>query len=778
MELVMNNVNQISKGTMIYTHNESVESICLIAKGRVVVYNTGMKVVLGPGSFLGVTDLVNGRYEANYFAVENVTVYPIPMKKIEDLAVLIEAKSEYRGTMIAGLNRYIVELYKNYTILKKGSDRLVKVLQEGYQFYQNVGGQSSIPTLKFPKIEEMEVYQSEVLEEDDRTAYYMECATLPQEIQKAYYSHGSQIAMHHIEEQLDVIAAYIEECKELSGRIFSECNSLLGEQEENLYQAVIKLILDLRKVKGKTKEISELAEALKSKIYETETLVAGKTGRKLAVDKEKVEQMYQLLLTEDAVEEEEVSTETAVKYAGKDTAAMESELEGSLEKILKYSQLPEETCQKFTGYVMAFIALKDKSDTDDASRKLRRSIASVFYDIYEAVFLRAYEEGTVSRLIDMFLCYGYMDEHLLTKEQLLELYCLEDVSPEDGPCKVYNIKQWLTAVYEGEKEPSKSEFDMDYAETLREMKKSGQIREEEMKQALEDPKKKLHYEIHNMFSYNNRVVSGQISIFVPFLHKDQFMGHIDKAFLSANKIYEIMNNILAVDYSLFYRESMYSNKEKQIDRAFIMTEVFPDIILLPTYGTNGAMWQEITGKRRTSSGRFLFPIFAESDIEETFIRICGRFRWELCRTMQGPAWNDVKTKSLTSEYVDYIQFYRKNRLLSDEKKEKLKMQIQKGRGNTREIFVIDYLLWVRNEAKGSIRLNKVVREILATYCPFTKEIRQKISTQPMFEEAMARYTREKAKKVKELDLRYRTMENKKIELTQELIDTLAFYRDL
>ena len=165
-------------------------------------------------------------------------------------------------------------------------------------------------------------------------------------------------------------------------------------------------------------------------------------------------------------------------------------------------------------------------------------------------------------------------------------------------------------------------------------------------------------------------------------------------------------------------------------------------------------------------------------MEEVFIKVCGRFRWELCRTIQGATWNDVKVKSLTSEYVDYIQFYKKNRALSEERKEKLKLQIQKGRGNTREVFVIDYVLWVKNECTGSMRLNKVAREILASYCPFRKEIRDRLASQPLFEEAMQKFNRERAKKVKELDLRYRTLETKKVQLTPEMEKTLEFYRDL
>ena len=113
-----------------------------------------------------------------------------------------------------------------------------------------------------------------------------------------------------------------------------------------------------------------------------------------------------------------------------------------------------------------------------------------------------------------------------------------------------------------------------------------------------------------------------------------------------------------------------------------------------------------------------------------YSKVCGQFRWELCRTIEGTAWNNITYKSLTSEYSDYLQFYRKNRDLSEEKKDKIKLQIQKGRNNSREIFVIDYEAWINYESKGAIKLNKVVREILATYCPFSKSMQEQISKQP------------------------------------------------
>ena len=162
------------------------------------------------------------------------------------------------------------------------------------------------------------------------------------------------------------------------------------------------------------------------------------------------------------------------------------------------------------------------------------------------------------------------------------------------------------------------------------------------------------------------------------------------------------------------------------------------------------MWQELSGKRKNTQARFLFPILFNGMLNSACMHLAGQFRWELVRTIQGTSWNDLSNKSLTSEYADYIQFYRKNRDLSEDRKEKLKTQISKCRNNMREIFAEDYEIWIRSESSGAMRLTKPSREVMAMYCPFAKEIRQKLSTQPAFADAMKRYTLYQMEKLKEV----------------------------
>ena len=179
-----------------------------------------------------------------------------------------------------------------------------------------------------------------------------------------------------------------------------------------------------------------------------------------------------------------------------------------------------------------------------------------------------------------------------------------------------------------------------------------------------------------------------------------------------------------------------------------------------------------------STGRFLFPIFTSEDLESLAIPTIGAFRWELCKTMLGPAWNDITQMSLTSSYSDYIQFYKKNRDLSDDSKEKIKIQIKKCRNNLREVFVSDYFIWIKYESKGIMRLNRVNRNILFREVPLSKNIRDELEKQPMFSDIANRFRNIRMKKATELENRYFKFTKTGNPLPEELANHINFYKSM
>ena len=152
----------------------------------------------------------------------------------------------------------------------------------------------------------------------------------------------------------------------------------------------------------------------------------------------------------------------------------------------------------------------------------------------------------------------------------------------------------------------------------------------------------------------------------------------------------------------------------------------------------------------------------------TVARLTGEFRWEMCKRVQGARWNDMSERSLTSEYFDYIQFYKKNNELTPDAKDKIKSAMQKAKNSYKEMFVRDYITWIVYEGNSSPRLNKVARNILFTYCPFSKEIRTKLRANPLYKDILDRYDILNAQKLHHMSNLYQKIQNGGFPIPEEI----------
>lgn len=375
----------------------------------------------------------------------------------------------------------------------------------------------------------------------------------------------------------------------------------------------------------------------------------------------------------------------------------------------------------------------------------------------------------------MFFNFGFLDVDILGTELTNAVYNLTENMGLFKSEHVYTIYEWLLSIYRGEREPSKNEFDQDYRAYLMEMRKNGELTAEQVKVEEANCEKKVLFEIRNLFQSGNRMAYGKISTFCPVLNEADFINSVEKLAVTSERLIDSMNKVREVDYSIFYREVLFQDPEHEVASERIMKEVIPDMILMPVVGLRGAMWQETANARTDSAARMLFPIFIVSDLEEQMMDNMGRYRWEICRKIQGVYWNDLRDKSLTSEYYDYVQFYKKNSSLSAEAKEKIKIALKRARNNYREVFVKDYQAWMKFEAKGSFRLNKVAREILVKYCPFSKEIRTSLKTNPLYESAFNKLELTNQKTLQRLSSFYEKYEANGGTITQDLKANLEYY---
>ena len=205
-----------------------------------------------------------------------------------------------------------------------------------------------------------------------------------------------------------------------------------------------------------------------------------------------------------------------------------------------------------------------------------------------------------------------------------------------------------------------------------------------------------------------------------------------------------------------------------VGKEYFHFEYLPDVILMPNVGIRPVMWQEIQGKQRNTPARMFFSIFYMEDLHTGLIRLTGEYRWDICRRIQGSRWNDIGDPSLTSMYYDYIQFYRKSHDLSNEAKEKVRTSLQRAKNSFKEMFIRDYILWILYEGNASPRLNKVARGILFQFCPFSSDICEVLSQNPLYVEPLQIYKFKRAQKQHRLKMIKKKLNNGGITIPDSL----------
>lgn len=779
-ELKTGSVNQILKGTDIYEAGDMVETVALVVKGRIQMHSRGLSMTVGSGSFLGIRDLNRGAHGVTYTALTNAVVYAFPASgSIQDVQEIIKINRDYGALMVSNLSRTLVEETKIYEELQKSTEDAYQFITGSYERCREIASAEGIDAEELRHITALHPFDEPQMVSSEKMGYYQACSKIPADVQKAFFRSSGEICVYHVKEQIGLMRQIHDCCAAYADYLEELLEPLILEQK-SLFDMVAKISSAMQRMGVETTQILEELDQIIDQINHLETVLVDKADVSLEINRNYMEETYFSLLSPGT--EKSVS---AMETADADLALVDglmmdaSQMENVLETILEYAELDEESTQRFTALIEQFRKMPDKESAEDDARNLRRAISKEFYPIYKKVFWKDFQSsGETPIEIDLFLRYGFLSEKLLSEELIDSLLTLDASESGYGGCNVYDMKEWLTAIANGEREPSKNEFDMDYEEYLRDKKKNKEITPQQQEALSRDRERKLDFEVNNMFRVNHRLVNGQITTFVPFLYTEGCASSLERMFLSKDKVNAAVNRIRRVDFSAFYRESLYTKEAPGIKKEFIQQEIFPDIIVMPTAGSRGIMWQELSGRKRNTPGRFLLPAFLEGDLDKLMVYLVGCFRWELCRTMQGAHWNDIQSKSLTSEYSDFLQFYRKNKDLSDEKKEKLKIQIQKSRNNTREIFAVDYANWMHHEAKGGIVLSKPVREIMATYCPFAADIRQSVEDQPIFRDAMARFNRERGKKNREYELKFRIWQKDSVQVPEEIVATRDFYRDL
>jgi hypothetical protein len=752
---------------------EKVTQVGIILAGKVITQGECIRLVFPQGSYLALNEIGDAQYSATYTAAEDSIIMAVPLEEEQPLRHIIGKNADYRAIMISSQFKMAIELYKKETSLLERAQRLYSLASRSYEDYKNICKEHTVALQLIDGLESLTPYESLDDIDEGRMGYYEEASKIPLSANKAYFSYSEEMVNFQVSEIIEFIKKIGMECKSITDYIKEILEALCQNQGSNLFEYACHKAHDIQQKEESASEMLEIAKGIYDEACLQHKELKSECTGLAELDRERMETLMSVAEEGKEISASGQSQEEKEAQVKKDMAS----LEHSMVQILKFGNMSDEESQKIIDNVNFLVGLPDRLSAEDDVKKAKKTITPLINKLYLNCYLKIKNEYVVPpKAVALFLDYGFFDERLLDKEQI-EILCRMEPEKNEGPCNVVTMTEWLDLIHNGERDPSKSEFDEDYVENLRTLKKQGDITEEQQKALLNNMDKRVEYEVVNMLASNLRTVYGQPSSYMPIMFKEALFGSLDKLILTKKMINESVKNLMKTDYSVFYREVLYTNADLKIAHETVLANVYPDVILMPIFGTNASMWQEVGGKDKKSPGRFCFPIMSATNLDDMMTKMFGRFHWELCRCIQGMSWNDVKVKSLTSEYMDYIQFYRKNHDLSDDAKDKVKLQIQKSRNNSRETFLLDYEAWIKNESNGSMKLNKVAREIMATYVPFNKELRERLNLQKPYELAQARFIRTSAKKKQEIAVRIKAVQKITSDVPSELMDTYKYYAE-
>ncbi|MDD3414478.1 MAG: cyclic nucleotide-binding domain-containing protein [Lachnospiraceae bacterium] len=749
-------MQEFKKGDFIHRFGDPVNELEILLKGSVKISNSYSFITVSNGSILGIIETPGTFYAYDYYALEDTSLYASPFESSRDIEKVIATNPKISNVLASASVKAVIDVYSRYSDLLQEANSFYKFVKSNYQNYLLLCEKFSVPFQSFPHIEELEPFSPEEEFPSWQFEYYSELKKMPAEQKKIFFGYSKGISLGIILQSVDTIHNLLALSQQTADYLYETTSFVISEIGGDFFDLYSNLVF--KTSKNPFNDTTSIEAAVSKIIIYLES--------HSYLDKEFLHKRiteYRQALRE--IEDSFLKDDDDLSQLNKQVCDTTT---NSLKTILDYAKYPTEKRNEFESFIKQYKELSDKSSTDDSARKLRRNLTEHFYNIYESAITISLFEEHVPTVMKMFFYFGYMDEDLTGSTNATALFELANSIHENHETNVMTLYEWLTRVSLGLEEPSKNEFDLDYASYLREQRATGNITKEEEKQLISDKRQKLHFEIQNMFKTVNRITFGRVSTFCPILSEHNILKPLKTIYMDSTTVNNAIKEIKTIDFSCFYRETLFSDLSKGIQKEFVQKEVLPNIILMPNIGTRGSLWQEISGSRRDTPARMMISIFPAENIQDILIRLTGEYRWEMCKRIQGVHWNDVTDRSLTSEYCDYVQFYRKNRDLSQDAKDKMKLALQKAKNNYREVFVMDYISWVKYEGHGSPRLNRYARNILFTYCPFNRNLREEIKINPMYSDIIERYHLKTAQKIHLIDLVIQKLSSNGFDIPKEI----------
>lgn len=744
----------LEKGKSIYTCGQPMTALHLITDGKVRVDYPGGSYLLSRGDVIGICEICSEVHFLSYTVQENASILTYPLSGINALNDLLQKHADVSRFFLLSACSQINTLQNRFSLSEVTCSSLYSSLTEDFEKYTALCERYRVSPRTLDGFEQLSAYLEEETEEPWLNGYYLGLVHIYAGEHFQEFVREPAVSLGVLRRgSLDFEKTYaglenqFHYQQQISALYFNESGNDLSDFYISLYY---KLDPNCEEKAGLLSDIRRMRDQFKDKLVIPEELLDSRM------------QQFSNNLNLTAREETHSTT-------------LPTDLAGSLNTILEFAGTDLDVSDSFRKHIHTYKLLKDKSSMEDKVCSLRKKLTQEFYVLYSAVFEQTLHNKNIPLPVWMFLYFGYVDEELAGTENAATLCRMVPNITDNSAFGCYTFYHWLMAIFDGKKEPSRNEFDQDYTDYVHKQKISGAVTEKDLIALERNPMSKVNYELQNMFPSVNKMSFGRISTFCPIFTAENALKDLESAYVTVSKVAKASEQVRRVDFSAFYRAGLDMEHVDILGKMPVHTECLPDVILLPNAGIRGIMWQEIEGKKRNTSGRMCFSIFHMEDFSTSYLRLTGEFRWELCKRVQGGRWNDISERSLTSEYFDYIQFYKKNHDLSAEAKERVRNGLLQAKNSFKEMFVRDYMQWVLFEGNGSPRLNKVARKIFFTYCPFSADICAQLDSNPLYADLLSQHRLRNAQKRHQIDMLFQKLQNSNAPIPDSLEREREYY---
>lgn len=749
----------IEKSKNICSFEQPMTAVYLITQGRVKVQCPGGSYQIGTGDVAGICEICSDIHFLSYTALEDTTLMPYPLTGMDALDSLLQKRPSIARLFILSLFRQFNAMMEQNSVSEVESSELYRKLQTDCELYAGLCEQHKIQSRIPDEVNEIQACLEESPDEWLNKYYFS--------LQRVYSGADSDILLQEPglslgmlrKGSLDLNKTYrvLDAQFQYRSQIVS---CYFNPSGNDLFDALTKLYYRLCQTGQESGKLYESIEQILHLPEKYPIPQESQATSRVEAFRKKADTLAHPGMTQGSGD----SSDSDILM----------QLEGSLETILDYAGLPKDKESSFREHVALYRAAADKNSTDDECTRLRRALTDEFYILYSEVFERTLSVPDFPIPVRMFLYFGFVDEGLAGEDNCKILYRLACYMNAPGQAGVYTFYDWLMSIYNGDKNPSRSELDEDFDDFIHQQKRKGNLTATEIAALENNAMEKVRYELQNLFPSANKVTFGRVTTFCPLFTAGNVLKDLNTSFVTPEKISNALEMLKSVDFSAFYRETIDYEASQSMNREPIHVEYLPDIILMPNAGIRGSLWQEIEGRKRNSPSRMILPVFFMENLDTSMARMTGEFRWEMCKRIQSGRWNDVSEPSLTSEYFDYMQFYKKNNELSKDAKEKLQNSLTRAKNSFREMFVRDYITWILYEGSGSARLNKVARRILFTYCPFPASMDDALEQNPMYSELLSRQRILSGQRVHKLGVLKQRLRNNGTPVPECLDQEIAF----